>query len=195
MKCPVCRTNELNEKINESGLKVHSCNECKGIWVRYDDYYDWKTKEENEHIFKIDTLSISQSTDSAESNDYMPEYDSKKANLCPDCGRILIKYRVSKDIVFNVDHCGSCNGVWLDKNEWAVLVENNLHRKMNDFFTAPWQNRIKLEMTKNRFAEFYKKKFGDDDYNKLKEIREWINSNSLKNEIIAYLTDEDPYKI
>ncbi|WP_010243538.1 TFIIB-type zinc ribbon-containing protein [Acetivibrio cellulolyticus] len=191
MKCPVCRTISLDEKTNESGLKVYSCSECKGIWVRFDDYVNWKSKEENEHLFEAGVSNVAGN----EANDYMPEYDSKKANLCPDCGRILIKYRVSSDIIFNVDHCGCCNGVWLDKNEWAVLVENKLHKKMNDFFTAPWQNRLKEEMTKSRFAELYKKKFGEESYNKLKEIKEWMNESELKNEMLAYLTDDDPYKI
>lgn len=74
-------------------------------------------------------------------------------------------------------------------------MNNKLHKNMNDFFTAPWQNKLKEEMTKNRFAERYKNKFGAENYNKLKEIREWINSSELKNEMIAYLTDKDPYKL
>lgn len=189
MNCPVCKTNKLEERTNESGLKVYSCSECKGIWVRFDDYLTWKSKEENDHLFETDASTTN------DSNEYMPEYDSKKVNLCPDCGRILIKYRVSNDIIFNVDHCGCCNGVWLDKNEWTVLVNNKLHKKINDFFTTPWQNRLKEEMTKSRFTELYKNKFGAENYNKLKELREWINSSEHKNEIIAYLTDEDPYKI
>lgn len=50
-------------------------------------------------------------------------------------------------------------------------------------------------MTAQRFEESYWKKFGDDNYNKLKEIRKWIYEDKQKREMISFLVDEDPYKI
>jgi len=41
----------------------------------------------------------------------------------------------------------------------------------------------------------YIKKFGRWDYERLKEMREWIYKQEKKNEMLSYLLDEDPYKI
>ncbi len=194
MKCPVCRTITLESDFNDNKLINHSCPQCKGSWIKYEDYEEWKRKNSIDPKANGHAIN-SNSTNDGESNEYMPEYDSKRACLCPDCGRILIKYLVTKDIPFYVDHCSSCNGVWLDKNEWDVLAKNHIHTKMNHFFTRPWQNRLREEMTKVRLEVHYANKFGTENYNKLKEIREWLKSSDLSSEMIAYLIDEDPYKL
>lgn len=194
MNCPVCKAVSLEEKINENGLRVFFCKDCNGSWIRFENYYAWKTKDEKNNLFN----SVSSTLDGGNSTGLdgnLLEHDSEKAMLCPDCGRILIKYRVSTDILFNVDNCGSCNGVWLDKHEWDTLAKNHLHDKLNDFFTTPWQKRLRMEMRKISFEEKYKNKFGIENYNKLKEIRNWIHNSDLKGEMIAYLIDDDPYGI
>lgn len=183
MLCPVCKSAVLVDKELELGLKGHSCNQCSGNWVRFHDYIEWKKAGETSYQV------------SAQDPSYDLEYDNKKANFCPDCGRILIKYKVSGAIPFYVDQCGSCNGLWLDRSEWEVIVGNKLQYQVNDFFTTEWQGKIRREMTAQWFEESYRKKFGDDNYNKLKEIRRWIYEDKQKGEMISFLIDEDPYKI
>ena len=39
----------------------------------------------------------------------------------------------------------------------------------------------------------YIKKFGLEDYEKIKEIRAWLNSKDNRAELRAYLLAEDPY--
>lgn len=183
MLCPVCKNIPLEDKELELGLKGYVCNQCRGCWVRYDDYERWR---------KSDMQSVSPIHNDPEFN---LEYDNKKANFCPDCGRILIKYKVSGNLPFYVDHCETCNGLWLDRCEWESIVDNNLQDKVKDFFTQPWQEKIRKEMTAQRFEEVYQQKFGKADYEKLKEIREWICNSDKRDEIIAYLIDKDPYKL
>ncbi len=180
-KCPVCKTVDLQYTEEDLGLRCYSCSSCGGDWVRFEDYLSWKNRSSLEEAAFDPT------------HDYVPEYDSKMANLCPDCGKILIKYNVLPGLSFRVDHCGSCNGVWLDKNEWEALIKNDSHQQLNDFFTAPWQQKLKREMTRQRFEEHYIKKFGKDDYDKLKDIREWVRNSSFRDEAIAFLIDEDPF--
>jgi len=183
MQCPVCKNNSLEETIIPSNLKAFSCSVCNGNWVRFDDY-DFCNK------------SLVQSPANIESKEnYAPIYDSKQAKFCPDCGHILIRYQIHKDIDFSVDHCGTCNGVWLDKNEWESLIANNLHHLMNNFFTSPWQNKLRDELAKERFEKLYIDQFGSQDYEKLKELRAWLYDNKNNRQMIAYLLDEDPYKI
>lgn len=181
MKCPVCKSVDLCESILNTGLKGYKCTNCEGTWIKFQDYEIWKSEGKHE---------ISENL-----SQYMPEYDYKKAVLCPDCGVILIKYQVAKDIPFFVDHCGACNGVWLNKSEWENLIRNNLHYHMNSFFTKPWQARLRAEMTKERFDQKYSSSFGEKDYSKIKEIRDWIYNNPKKDELINFIIDKKPYEL
>ena len=36
-------------------------------------------------------------------------------------------------------------------------------------------------------------RFGEDDYSKIKTIREWLTDNPNRNALIAYLIDDDAY--
>jgi Zn-finger nucleic acid-binding protein len=121
--------------------------------------------------------------------------DTMKAKLCPDCGRILIKYKVGHGIDFFLDHCNGCNGIWLDKNEWEVLKSRNLHDELHRIFTTSWQKEILEEQIKEKLEKFYAKKFGEKDYEELKRIRQWIEQHSQRSSLLAYLNDENPYKI
>ncbi len=181
MICPVCKEERLEVKVLAEQLKVFGCMVCGGNWVRHEDYLKFGS---------VNTISNEKTT-----GKNLPVADSKQANICPDCGRILIKYRVDNKLDFYVDHCGNCNGVWLDRNEWENLCMNNLHYQINSFFTKPWQKKLRDEAAKNSLKDKYIRKFGRWDYERLKEMREWIYKNEKKNEMLSYLIDEDPYKI
>lgn len=183
MRCPVCKDEKLIRADITSNLPAFSCSTCRGNWVRYVDYDNWN-KNNNES-----------NTATNQIGDYAPIYNSKQANLCPDCVRILIKYKIEKDINFSVDHCGNCNGVWLDSNEWEALITHNLHHLMHRFFTKPWQNKLREEIAKERFETQYQERFGLQEYEKLKEFREWLDSSKNKDAMLAYLIDRSPYKI
>ncbi len=182
MLCPVCKSAVLEDKELEDGLRTAVCPVCSGSWIRYPDYEEWKN---NDHS-NIDIGNFIIKEEGSE---------SKKACLCPDCGRIMIKHRVSAGLPFSIDHCNSCGGIWLYKGEWESIVASGLHLRVNEFFTSEWQDSIREEMTRMRLEEKYKARFGKENYLKLKEIREWIRSDVHKDEIIAYLIDDDPYKV
>lgn len=183
MYCLKCKTKSLNETEIEEGLKGYHCSSCDGHWIRANDYHDYvEHKQEN-------------SVEVMEDIEYKMEYESKKATFCPDCGSFLIKYKVSNDIPFNIDHCGNCHGVWLDKNEWPTLVGNGLHKSMNKVFTNVWQKELREAMTKDNFIKHYEEKFGSVGYDKIKEIRQWLYSSELKDELLTYLMADEPYKL
>lgn len=176
--CPVCKSIGLKKVELQQGLPAYYCERCEGQWLKANDYQLWlsgDTGRENNELLD---------------NDYLPKYDSKKASFCPDCRKLLIKYNVSNKIPFYVDHCRSCNGVWLDKHEWENLASHNLHTSINKFFTTPWQKKLRDELTKDSFIEHYKKKFGTEEYEKLIEIREWIYNSNQKEYLLNFLIDE-----
>jgi Zn-finger nucleic acid-binding protein len=178
MKCLVCKTNELEEQYLENGLKVHSCRECNGKWLRFNDYFEWnKSSKEEMH-------SITEEVD-------VPAEDSKNAKLCPDCRIILTVYRVSSKLAFRVEQCSRCNGIWFDKNEWESIRKAGLHNRVLSFFTDSWQKKIREEERIEFLEKHYTEKFGAEDYERLKQVKKWIDENENKSSMLAYLMKYD----
>jgi Zn-finger nucleic acid-binding protein len=182
MKCPVCKEVLIYHAVLESRPSVHRCPKCEGLWISSDDYLRW--------------LGIRRSGLPArtEEDGSLPTVDTTQVKLCPGCGHFLHRYRVSPSISFHLDHCGNCNGVWFDRNEWDVLVNLNLHDKVNQFFTEPWQTRLRDEETRKRLEALYLEKFGADDYARVKDIRNWLMQNPHRAMLLAYLQSDDPYR-
>ena len=183
MKCLVCKTVELEEYELLPGLKVQKCPDCGGSWMDFQDYIEWH----NNNNVQIE--------DNNGDKKYLPVDDSTNAKLCPHCKRILTVYKVSANLNFKVEHCAFCYGIWFDKNEWENLRANNLHNKIGEFFTESWQKKIKEEERRQYFEDFYTRKFGEEDYAKIKEIRNWLDNNENKDMLLAYLMNKNPYKL
>ena len=180
MKCPVCKRATLAMKMVAESLSMACCTECGGKWLSSASYWSWLETLDREFPEK-------------ENPDFLCEiHDSSEAKVCPDCGRILIKYKVGRGIEFNLDHCNSCNGVWFDRNEWEILENANLHDEIHKIFTTSWQNEILLEEKKRYFDRMYQQKFGND-YLKINEFKTWLDAHEMKNSILAFLSDPKPY--
>ncbi len=182
-KCPVCKDALLSEVVLEDHLPAYQCERCQGIWLSSNPYLAWR-KTHSSALPPQDTGDTS-----------VPTWDTQALKLCPDCGRIMTRYRVLPDVKFYLDHCAHCNGVWFDRDEWAVLVARNLQDDVNSFFTQPWQTRLREEETKGVLDKLYLEKFGAADYAKLKEIGQWLKDHPLRSMMLAYLQAENPYKI
>ena len=76
-----------------------------------------------------------------------------------------------------------------------ALVERSLHDNVNEFFTRPWQDDIRSAESKNHMDKLYLEKFGADDYEHIKKVREWMKDHPRKGMLIAYLQASDPYKV
>ena len=143
MKCLVCNSEAIFEKVVEEKLKVKECKNCGGQWLPSSQYYPWL--EHHDQI--LPELQYSDIT--YEVN------DSQNAKICPDCGRILLRFKVGHGLQFSLDHCSNCNGVWFDKNEWKALVDRNLHDELPRIFSTEWQRHIRKEERAKYFDEVY----------------------------------------
>jgi len=181
MNCPRCETPTLFDKKIEDSLRVRKCKNCEGYWLPSSEYCKWKETQEEQPIEDPGEVEFDIN-------------DTKKATICPDCGHILIKYKIGYDVSFRVDHCNSCNGVWLDKNEWEALRAKNLHIEIRRIFTAEWQRHVRQEKARAYLESLYSKRFGDD-YEKIKRFKSWLDEDVRRPFILAYLSDRDPYKI
>ena len=179
MKCPVCKRATLFTQTVSEPLTMACCTVCEGKWLSSTAYWSW-----------LDTLE-GELPEKRYSDFSCEVEDTPQAKICPDCGRILLKFKVGHGLDFRLDHCNSCNGVWFDKNEWEMLESRNLHDEIHKIFTTAWQNDVRAEERNQYFEKMYQEKFGDD-YAKIIEFKNWLDDHDLKNTILAFLSDPKP---
>jgi len=184
MKCPACKMYDIIPTELETNLMAFACLQCSGSWIRDQDYRTWRTTRGED----LPEKPASNGTEIQIAN-------IEVARLCPDCRRILIKYKVGRDVNFTVDRCGGCGGVWLDKDEWHTLKERNLHDNLYDFFTEGWQSDVRREEARKNMELIYKLRFGEEAYEKIKHFKEWLDKQSKRNEVLAYLSDTNPLDV
>ncbi|MCZ6876239.1 MAG: zf-TFIIB domain-containing protein [bacterium] len=134
-------------------------------------------------------------TDHADGGLIVDLRNSGHAMLCPDCGHILIKFKVGNGVDFCLDRCNACNGVWLDQHEWETLREQALHVELYHICTSDWQKQRHESEQRAWFDQTYDEKFGQNDYAEIKKVRHWLNLHPKKSDLLAYLTDPDPYQV
>jgi Zn-finger nucleic acid-binding protein len=181
MNCPVCKSSVLNTTELDSALTGFRCDNCRGHWIRGVEYWRWL----EEH------------------GPNLPERTDQDSGLhlaepglhidCPECRFRLVKYLVGHGFSFTIDHCLGCRGVWLDRNEWEALKERNLHDDLNSMFTSFWQDEAEKGAKKKRLERIYVSRFGAEDYAELARIRTWLAARPNRVELLAYLTDNDPF--
>jgi len=182
MKCSACKTSSLQPTTLEDHLKALSCSSCDSKWIKAADYWHWLEKH-GERLPEKEPDAIP-----------IQAADVQKAKLCPDCQQIMLRYRVGHNLDFAVDQCGRCNGVWLDAGEWKALKQRNLHDEIHLIFSAAWQSQIRKEEAKELLTSVYSESF-KSDYEKIKQMKSWIDSHPQKKRIIDYLFNSDPYSI
>lgn len=183
MKCPVCKAEQLQPATLISNLAAFQCAQCAGIWIPSNAYLDWlKTRP----TLLPENLAVESP---------VPTWDTKELKLCPECHRFLTRYHVLPNVAYWLDHCGHCNGVWLDRSEWDALVARNLHEHINRLFTKPWQNRVRAEEAKAMLEKLYLQKFGAEDYARIAATARWLKQHPHRAMLLAYLQADDPYRL
>ena len=182
MNCPVCKSSELIPTELESGLPAFRCDDCGGKWIRGAEYWKWLEEHSNlpERPQEDPGLSLA---------------EPGKPIDCPECRFRMVKYLVGHGFSFTLDHCQGCKGIWLDRNEWEALKARNLHDDVNSMLTAFWQDEAEKEVRKKRMEQIYIGRFGADDYAEIGRIRTWLSARQNKQDLLAFLTDKDPFDV
>lgn len=178
MKCPSCKLTTLVPSFIDGLFRSHTCDSCKGNWLLIEDYVTWVERNKSE-LKQHDA-------------EYELE-DSKLALICPVTGSIMLKFRINNDSKHKLDYSPRVGGVWLDSGEWEYLKDRGIACSLNRIFTDQWQKQLRDNDTKATFEQLYIKKFGEADYDKIKELRGWLNSKENKAELRAYLLADNPY--
>ncbi len=176
MKCPSCKTGTLKQVYLEELFPCHICDNCEGNWIQLEDYFRWKElKTENQNdATEIDV-------------DIVALADTKKALVCPVTGKLMLKYRISKESDHRLDLSPYANAVWLDKGEWLLLKQQGLANQINRIFTDPWQKKIREAVSKENLEQLYQEKLGAQDYYKVKKIHGWLANHPHADFIKAFI--------
>ena len=168
----------------EPGLFAYTCPKSRGVWIPLQSYLDWK-----EH-HKKDKRELP--------SGYVPVLadDSKQpALICPESGRLLIRYRVGHGLKFHVDLSPDTGGIWLDKGEWEALKSKGLHVELNLIFTASYQRHIRTEEHEERLEQTFRDRIGHQDFQKVRKFKQWLADHPKRRHIRCYLLynikDED----
>ncbi len=181
MKCPVCKRNTLKPVVLEPNLTVQGCEKCGGHWLSSEAYWHWLEQQEEVSPEQPSEVVVAVN-------------DNEQAKLCPTCGRILIKYKVGHGVNFCLDQCSACNGVWLDKHEWQALKTRSLHAEIHGMFSKSWQQRVLAAELRHNLERMYEQRFGAADYAELQRLRQWLAQHPQRAALLAYLSDDDPYR-
>jgi Zn-finger nucleic acid-binding protein len=160
------------------GLTGQTCSECSGVWLERARYDAWRAKQPND-LPETNTptqLAIS---------------DTHKPKICPQCGHLLLPYRVGHGLSFSIDYCGACGGVWCDRGEWDAIKAKNLHDNLHDIVSQHWQTAVRQSEVQQSIEQTYARHLGAS-YAKAQEIRNWLRGQSQKALILAYLADAKP---
>lgn len=176
--CPICdeKGGKLLQATKlEERLVGYHCKGCGGYWICSRDYHGW-LESKGEILEEKDGYDMD-----------LRSEDTLKAKLCPECSRIMNKYKVGHGLPFKIDLCGNCNGFWLDKNEWEILKSRNLHDEINKIFTCNWQKDVRDEESRERLQQMLKERLGRESLEKTEAFKQWLNDQNEKSIILSYL--------
>src|ERR1051325_101086 len=161
-------------------LSASHCKSCEGHRISGQQYWNWlRSKGTNLPELPGGGSPAPQAT------------DSPGAKLCPNCRRWLIRYKVGHGLAFSIEHCGQCEGVWLDKDEWAALQARNLHDDLQRICDALWQGQVLREETEHLVEARFARVLGAD-YEKARQVRAWSGGPPSRATLLAYLVDHLP---
>ncbi len=183
MNCTSCKKGILVEGLLEDCITVNTCNHCHGHWILIENYV--KGKQQNPDLQSPNlqnTVETSLDVD-----------DSKTALLCPISGKIMQKFRITHDSEHRLDYSASVGGVWLDSGEWEYLKAEGFAGSLNTILTNHWQKSVREDQARATFDKLYRSKFGGESYDRVQEIRQWLEQHPCEDELKAFLMAVDPY--
>jgi Zn-finger nucleic acid-binding protein len=178
MNSPVHPEVTMRPKTIEPGLDVFECPKSGGLWIPLLSYLAWKEKQPD----KPAELPVGDTP--------VPQDDSKRrALICPESGRLLLRYGVGHGFQFHVEHSPATGGVWLDKGEWEALKSKGLHVGLHLIFTASYQRQIRSAEYNQTLNETFRDRIGAADFARVAEFGAWLASHPKRRDICCYLLD------
>ncbi|TVO51629.1 hypothetical protein [Denitromonas halophila] len=157
------------------GLGALQCSGCQGVLIALDDYRRWR-----EHHPDVPAPPAAATV--AATNE--PAF----ARPCPACGRPMSRHRVGLLPDFRLDRCSPCQLVWCDDGEWTRLSHARLAQALDHILTDAWQQALVAQENRARREAEIRKRLGDDTYEELQRIRQWLATQPNRVELIGLLS-------
>lgn len=178
MQSPVYSDTVMELKELEPGLSAYLCPKSEGVWIPLQSYVTW-----NEHHKQVGSPLPAKYFP-------VPADDSKRpALVCPESGRLLIRYKVGHGLKFHIDLSPVTGGVWLDKGEWEALKSKGLHIELNLVFTAAYQRHVRSAEYEKALYQTFAERIGRDDFSKISTFKHWLTQHPKRRDICCYLLD------
>jgi Zn-finger nucleic acid-binding protein len=174
MKCPKCKTPELQPTMIEEDLPALGCGQCQGSLVSLLYYRHW-----TETLKSPPTPSLKP--------DAIVTDDTATAMSCPKCSRFMMKYKVSGAVANRLDVCGYCDEAWLDRGEWELLEALQLSHQLPAIFTEEWQGRIRHQLSEESRRSILERAIGSEGVAKVEAFRDWLAQSGHRADVLTYL--------
>lgn len=162
----------------EPGLVVYECPQSGGLWIPLQAYLAWKEQQPQTSDAPPDAPPPAVHDDSRQ-----------RALICPESGRLLLRYRVGHGLQFHIDRSPATGGVWLDQGEWEALKSKGLHVALNLIFTASYQRHIRSAEYVQTLTGTFQERIGAADFSKVVEFGAWLARHPKRRDICCYLLD------
>jgi Zn-finger nucleic acid-binding protein len=162
----------------EPGLEVYECPRSGGRWIPLQSYLAWQGRHPQAMAAPSESGAPALQDDS-----------KQRALICPESGRLLLRYRVGHGLPFHLDRSPATGGVWLDKGEWEALKSRGLHVTLHLIFTAAYQRQVRSSEYVQRLTETFRDRIGAADFSKVEEFGGWLARHPKGRDICCYLLD------
>ncbi len=162
----------------EPGLEVFECPESGGLWIPLKAYLAWKERQ-----------PPGAPTPAADVPPMVADDSAQRTLVCPESGRLLLRYRVGHGLPFHLDRSPVTGGVWLDQGEWEALKSRGLHVSLHLIFTAAYQRQIRTSEYARTLTDTFRDRIGTADFAKVAEFGAWLASHPKRRDICCFLLD------
>ena len=157
------------------GFAAYSCGKCLGTLVSLVAYRAWRDRG---------TSGVMKNVPPAVPDIDTP--DSIGAKNCPKCRSLMSKYRISAGKTNRLDYCAHCEEIWLDEGEWELVESLATAGEFTKVFTQAWQYAVRSEVSQAMEEQRLRDLLGQD-YERLAQFVEWLQTQPAKQEILARL--------
>ena len=156
---------------------VYECPLSGGFWIPLGAYLAWKERQ---------GPAAPASTEPAPA---VADDSKQPARICPESGRLLLRYRVGHGLGFHVDRSPVTGGVWLDRGEWDALKSKGLHVALHLIFTAAYQQQVRSAEYARTLNDTFKQRIGAENFARVEEFARWVERQPEARDICCYLLD------
>lgn len=156
------------------GLQALQCEACEGTALRLEDYFRWRVR--SPQPFASDLVALAQENDA-----------DSRVRPCPNCARLMQRYRPSTELEFWLDRCPACQLVWFDRDEWSALADLGLAGRLHKVLTDAWQRQLRDEEIDRQREAALRARHGESCMDEVDRIRAWLATQPQRKELLALL--------